>query len=66
MSVLFILIGVSILVAGGFLLAFLWSVNSGQLDDEFTPSVRMLFDDTLPVPKPESSTAIETETSARS
>lgn len=44
MSVLFILIGASILVAGGFLIAFLWSVKSGQYDDDYTPSVRMLFD----------------------
>lgn len=44
MSVLFVLIGISILVAGGFLLAFLWSVGNGQYDDDYTPSVRMLFD----------------------
>jgi len=43
-SALFILIGISILVAGGFLLAFLWSVGNGQYDDDYTPSVRMLFD----------------------
>lgn len=35
----------SIIVAGGFLAAFLWSVKSGQYDDDYTPSVRMLFDD---------------------
>ena len=45
MSVLIILIGVSILVAGGFLIAFIWSVKNGQFDDDYTPSVRMLFDD---------------------
>jgi cbb3-type cytochrome oxidase maturation protein len=45
LSVLFILIGISILVAGSFLAAFLWSVKSGQYDDDYTPSVRMLFDD---------------------
>jgi cbb3-type cytochrome oxidase maturation protein len=47
MSVLIILIIVSVLVAGGFLIAFLWSVNSGQMEDDYTPSVRMLFDDEL-------------------
>lgn len=47
MSVLFILIGVSLLVAIGFLISFLLSVKSGQFDDDFTPSVRMLFDDEL-------------------
>jgi cbb3-type cytochrome oxidase maturation protein len=47
-SVLFILVGVSILVATGFLVAFLWSVKSGQYEDDYTPSVRMLFDDKKP------------------
>lgn len=40
-----LLIAASILVAGGFLGAFLWSVNNGQYDDDYTPGVRMLFDD---------------------
>jgi cbb3-type cytochrome oxidase maturation protein len=44
-SVLIVLIFFSILVAGGFLAAFLWSVKTGQYDDDYTPSVRMLFDD---------------------
>jgi cbb3-type cytochrome oxidase maturation protein len=44
MSVLVILIAASILIAGGFLTAFLWSVRNGQFDDDYTPSVRMLFD----------------------
>jgi cbb3-type cytochrome oxidase maturation protein len=48
MSALFILIGVSIVVAGSFLAAFLWSVKNGQYDDDYTPSVRMLFDDKIP------------------
>lgn len=47
MSVLFILIGVSLIVAIGFLVSFLWSVKSGQYDDDYTPSVRMLFDEEL-------------------
>ncbi|MDD5361793.1 MAG: cbb3-type cytochrome oxidase assembly protein CcoS [Ignavibacteria bacterium] len=45
MSVIFVLIGVSVLVAGGFLGAFLWAVKSGQFEDKYTPSVRILFDD---------------------
>ncbi|HMO61693.1 MAG TPA: cbb3-type cytochrome oxidase assembly protein CcoS [Ferruginibacter sp.] len=48
MSALFILIGISIIVAGSFLAAFLWSVGSGQYEDDYTPSVRMLFDDQPP------------------
>jgi cbb3-type cytochrome oxidase maturation protein len=46
MSVIAILIGFSIVVAGGFLAAFLWAVRSGQYDDKYTPSVRILFEDT--------------------
>jgi cbb3-type cytochrome oxidase maturation protein len=45
MSVLILLIGFSLLIAGGFLVAFIWSVKKGQYDDDYTPSVRMLFDD---------------------
>ncbi len=45
MSAIFVLIGFSILVAGGFLIAFIWSVKSGQYEDDYTPSVRILFDD---------------------
>jgi cbb3-type cytochrome oxidase maturation protein len=44
MSVIYFLIGVGVLVAGGFLFAFIWAVKSGQYDDDYTPSVRMLFD----------------------
>ena len=40
-----VLIGFSLLVAVGFLIAFLWSVKSGQFSDTYTPSVRMLFED---------------------
>lgn len=36
----------SILVAGGFLIAFLISARNGQFDDEYGPPVRMLYDDT--------------------
>ncbi len=45
MSVIIILLIASMLVAGGFLIAFLYSVKSGQFDDDYGPSVRMLFED---------------------
>jgi len=54
LSVLFLLIGCSFLLALGFLGAFIWSVRSGQMDDDYTPSVRILFDDIKP--KQESNT----------
>jgi cbb3-type cytochrome oxidase maturation protein len=48
MSVVIILVFVAIAMAGGFLVAFIWSVKNGQYEDTYTPSVRILFDD-LPV-----------------
>ena len=45
MSVIYILITVSIVVAIIFLIAFINAVRTGQYDDDYTPSVRMLFDD---------------------
>jgi cbb3-type cytochrome oxidase maturation protein len=47
MTVIFLLIGISVLLGGGFLIAFFWSVKSGQTDDLYTPSVRMLFEDEI-------------------
>ena len=47
MSVIYLLLALSILVAIIFLIAFIVSVKSGQYDDSYTPSVRMLFDDEL-------------------
>ncbi len=43
MEALFLLIAISLLVALGFLGAFIWAVRSRQYEDDFTPSVRMLF-----------------------
>jgi cbb3-type cytochrome oxidase maturation protein len=48
MMVMFLLIGVSLMVAGGFLLAFIYSVKNGQYDDTHTPAIRMLFDNDVP------------------
>lgn len=47
MSVIYLLISISILVAIGFFIAFIKAVKSGQYEDDYTPSVRMLFDDEL-------------------
>lgn len=44
MSVIIILLLASIGVAGLFLAAFLWSVKTGQYDDDVAPSVRILFE----------------------
>ncbi len=50
MSVIYVLLTISIIVAIGFFTAFIISVRSGQYDDSYTPSVRMLFEDELVKP----------------
>ncbi|MBR9979081.1 MAG: cbb3-type cytochrome oxidase assembly protein CcoS [Bacteroidetes bacterium] len=45
MQVMFVLIGFSLLVALTFLGIFIWAVRSGQFEDQYTPSVRAVFDD---------------------
>ncbi len=47
MSVIYILLSISIIVAVGFFIAFIYAVKQGQFDDSYTPSVRMLFEDEL-------------------
>jgi cbb3-type cytochrome oxidase maturation protein len=44
MSAIVILLIASISVAALFLGAFIWSVRTGQFDDEFSPPRRILFD----------------------
>ena len=51
MSVVIFLIILGILVAGGFLVGFIWAVKSGQYEDTESPAIRMLFDDSKPVKK---------------
>lgn len=47
MSVIYLLISISIFVAVVFLIFFFVAVKKGQYDDDYTPSVRMLFDDEI-------------------
>lgn len=44
MMIIFFLIGTSLILAGSFLVAYIYSTKKGQFDDTYTPSVRMLFD----------------------
>lgn len=53
MSIIILLLGISMLVALGFLGAFLWAGKSGQYDDVITPAQRILFDP-IPVQAPTS------------
>jgi cbb3-type cytochrome oxidase maturation protein len=52
MSAIYILIGVSLPIAIGFLIAFIKSAKSGQFDDDYTPSIRMLLDDEVKKSEP--------------
>lgn len=45
MTIIIVLISISLTIALVFLGVFYWSMKSGQYDDTYTPSVRMLFDD---------------------
>jgi len=45
MNILYLLVGVSLLAALFFLGLFIWAVRSGQYEDTYSPSVRILFDD---------------------
>ncbi|HEY9048861.1 MAG TPA: cbb3-type cytochrome oxidase assembly protein CcoS [Ohtaekwangia sp.] len=45
MTIIVLLISISLTIALVFLGIFVWSMKSGQYDDTYTPSVRMLFDD---------------------
>ena len=45
MQIIFFMIGVSLLMALVFLGAFFWSMQSGQNDDLYTPSVRILLEE---------------------
>ena len=44
MSVMLILLGASLTVGVLFLIAFIWSVKSGQMDDNYAPAHKILFD----------------------
>ncbi|MFN3343838.1 MAG: cbb3-type cytochrome oxidase assembly protein CcoS [Flavobacteriales bacterium] len=56
MSALFIMIGASLLLALGFLFAFIWAVKKGQYEDDYSPSVRILFDNPPSDPDKKSTT----------
>jgi cbb3-type cytochrome oxidase maturation protein len=45
MTIIILLIGISLTIAIIFLSVFFWNMKSGQYDDTYTPSVRILFDD---------------------
>ena len=48
MLIIILLIFISLTIAVIFLTLFVWSMRSGQYDDTYSPSARMLFDDQTP------------------
>jgi cbb3-type cytochrome oxidase maturation protein len=48
MTIIVLLIAISLSIAVLFLVIFYWNMKSGQYDDTYTPSVRMLFDNKSP------------------
>ena len=48
MNIIILLIAFSLTVAIGFLVAYIWASKDGQFDDDYTPSIRMLFEDEIP------------------
>ena len=45
MNVIIILLLVGVLVSALFLGAFIWCIRTSQFEDDFSPAVRILFDD---------------------
>jgi cbb3-type cytochrome oxidase maturation protein len=48
MTALYIVLPLALLIAGGAVAAFAWTVRSGQLDDLDTPPRRILYEDDPP------------------
>ena len=47
MNVIILLISLGLFVSLGFLAAFIWAVKTGQFEDKYTPSIRMLMDEKI-------------------
>jgi len=54
MDILYLLIPLSLVFVAAIAVVFLWAVKSGQFEDMEGPAHRILMDDELPKPSPES------------
>ena len=63
MGIIYLMLIVSLLVALFFLGSFFWGRKDGQFDDDYSPSVRILFDEDLSATKAgiENKTNLETD-----
>jgi cbb3-type cytochrome oxidase maturation protein len=43
MQILILLLGISLIIATGFLIAFLWGVKTGQFEDDYSPAHKIFF-----------------------
>jgi cbb3-type cytochrome oxidase maturation protein len=47
MSIIYLLLAVSLVMAVIFLGIFIYNLHNGQFDDDYTPSIRILFEDEI-------------------
>jgi len=59
-AIVFLII-IGVIVAGGFLVAFIWAVKSGQYEDDYGPAVRILFEDDSPKKKNDKKTTKDSD-----
>jgi cbb3-type cytochrome oxidase maturation protein len=45
MNIIIVLISISLTIAIVFFAVFIWAMKSGQYNDTYTPSIRILFED---------------------
>jgi cbb3-type cytochrome oxidase maturation protein len=45
MGIIYLMLIVSLVIALFFLISFFWATKTGQYEDDYSPSVRILFDD---------------------
>jgi len=45
MGIIYLMLIVSLIVAIFFLISFLWATKNGQFEDDYSPSIRILFED---------------------
>jgi cbb3-type cytochrome oxidase maturation protein len=60
MGIIYLMLIVSLVIALFFLISFFWATKTGQYDDDYSPSVRILFDDEAEVKTNTTRSSIDT------